>query len=100
MNNHSLSPKIYVACLAAYNCGYLHGAWIDVSNATKGDIEAEIYNVLAQSPCQQAEEWAIHDDEDFGGIRLSEYSSIDDVLSAVENANRVTQCKYIFKIQR
>jgi Antirestriction protein (ArdA) len=22
-------PRIYVACLAAYNNGYLHGAWID-----------------------------------------------------------------------
>ncbi|WP_163535891.1 antirestriction protein ArdA, partial [Klebsiella pneumoniae] len=21
------SPRIYVACLAAYNNGYLHGAW-------------------------------------------------------------------------
>ena len=23
------NPRIYVACLAAYNNGYLHGAWID-----------------------------------------------------------------------
>lgn len=22
-------PRIYAACLAAYNSGYLHGAWID-----------------------------------------------------------------------
>jgi antirestriction protein len=83
MNNHSLSPKIYVACLAAYNNGYLHGAWIDVSNSTKEDIETKIYSMLAQSPCPQAEEWAIHDYEDFGGIRLSEYSGTDDVLDAV-----------------
>jgi antirestriction protein len=27
-------PRIYVACLAAYNNGNLHGAWID---ATQGE---------------------------------------------------------------
>ncbi len=24
-------PRIYVACLAAYNNGHLHGAWIDAA---------------------------------------------------------------------
>ena len=24
------TPSIYVACLAAYNNGHLHGKWIDV----------------------------------------------------------------------
>lgn len=24
-----LKPSIYVACLAAYNNGYLHGMWLD-----------------------------------------------------------------------
>lgn len=23
------TPRVYVACLAAYNSGFLHGAWID-----------------------------------------------------------------------
>ena len=27
------NPRIYVACLAAYNNGYLHGAWIDADQA-------------------------------------------------------------------
>jgi hypothetical protein len=28
----NLEPRIYVACLAAYNNGLLHGAWIDVED--------------------------------------------------------------------
>ncbi|WP_426033321.1 antirestriction protein ArdA, partial [Caulobacter sp. DWP3-1-3b2] len=27
-----LKPRIYVACLAAYNNGWLHGVWIDVED--------------------------------------------------------------------
>ena len=26
-----ITPKIYVACLAAYNNGHLHGEWIDAT---------------------------------------------------------------------
>jgi len=29
MNN--LEPRIYVACLAAYNGGHLHGEWINAN---------------------------------------------------------------------
>jgi hypothetical protein len=28
----STETRIYVACLAAYNAGYLHGEWIDVTD--------------------------------------------------------------------
>jgi len=33
------TPRIYVACLAAYNSGKLHGEWIDASQ-TAEDIHA------------------------------------------------------------
>jgi Antirestriction protein (ArdA) len=36
-----LSPRIYVACLAAYNSGRLHGAWIDADQPVE-DIYDEI----------------------------------------------------------
>ena len=51
--------RIYVACLAAYNNGYLHGRWID---ATLGEshIWDETRAMLAASPIEEAEEWAIH----------------------------------------
>lgn len=73
-------PRIYVACLAAYNSGYLHGAWID---ATQGEwaIWDDIQAMLAASPIPDAEEHAIHDYEGFGGIRLTEYEPIDVVVA-------------------
>jgi antirestriction protein len=35
-------PRIYVACLASYNAGVLHGRWIDVSDVDtmQGEIDA------------------------------------------------------------
>jgi antirestriction protein len=69
-------PRIYVACLAAYNQGHLHGDWID---ADEDDIQEEIQAMLADSPIPGAEEWAIHDHEGFEGLRLDEYESIERV---------------------
>jgi len=75
---NDLTPRIYVACLAAYNNGQLHGAWIDADQSADAIHEA-IRAMLASSPIPGAEEWAIHDYEDFGGIQLSEYEDIDRV---------------------
>jgi len=63
--------RIYVACLAAYNSGYLHGQWID---ATQGEdhIWTETRAMLAASPIPHTDEWAIHDYEGFEGADLSE----------------------------
>ncbi|SNS98200.1 Antirestriction protein (ArdA) [Sphingomonas laterariae] len=72
------TPRIYVACLAAYNCGYLHGRWIDAAQDAWG-IYDEVKAMLATSPIEDAEEWAIHDYEGFGTIRISEYASFDHV---------------------
>lgn len=66
-------PRIYVACLAAYNSGYLHGAWIDAAQEPWGIYDA-VRVMLAASPIADAEEWAIHDYEGFGGIRIEEYT--------------------------
>lgn len=75
--------RIYVACLAAYNNGYLHGAWID---ATLGEdaIWDQINEVLKTSPMPDAEEWAIHDYEGFEGLNVSEYEGIESVLERAE----------------
>jgi len=71
-------PRIYVACLAAYNNGYLHGRWIDADQDADG-MRAEIADMLKASPVPGAEEWAIHDYEGFEGAELSEYTGIDRV---------------------
>lgn len=69
-------PRIYAACLAAYNSGRLHGRWIDATQDPE-EIQAEISEMLAASPVPDAEEWAIHDYEGFEGARLEEYSGIE-----------------------
>ena len=79
----NLNPHIYVACLAAYNNGFLHGLWIDATQS-KDDINNEIQEMLAESPEPNAEEWAIHDYEDFGSYQLSEYESISTVCEIAE----------------
>ena len=71
-------PRIYVACVAAYNNGYLHGAWIDAAQEPWA-IYDEVKAMLAASPITGAEEWAIHDYEGFGGARIEEYAIFDHV---------------------
>jgi antirestriction protein len=67
--------KIYVADLAAYNNGKLHGVWIDATQELD-DIQDQINEMLAESPEELAEEWAIHDYEGFGNYSVSEYEGI------------------------
>lgn len=67
--------RIYVACLAAYNKGKLHGVWIDTTQGLD-DIQDQINEMLESSPEEDAEEWAIHDYEGYGSYSLSEYEGI------------------------
>jgi antirestriction protein len=73
-------PRIYVACLAAYNNGILHGAWIDAAQEA-WSLYDDVKDMLAASPVADAEEWAIHDYEGFGGVRLEEYTGLDAVAA-------------------
>ena len=70
--------RIYVACLAAYNSGALHGRWIDATQDA-ADIQSEVREMLAASPIAGAEEWAIHDYEGFEGAQVSEYDGFERV---------------------
>lgn len=75
-------PRIYVACLAAYNAGRLHGRWIDATDP--GDVWEEVRAMLAESPVPDAEEWAIHDYEGFEGCSISEWTSFESVCALAE----------------
>ena len=75
-STETLQPRIYVACLAAYNNGFLHGAWIDAIDDLDV-MQAQVAQMLAASPMQGAEEYAIHDYEDFGDFSLSEYAGLE-----------------------
>jgi antirestriction protein len=74
----STNPRVYVACLAAYNNGRLHGTWID-ANQSADELHEDVQRMLAASPEPGAEEWAIHDYEGFGELRLSEWESFERV---------------------
>ena len=76
MENYT--PQIYVACLAAYNNGMMHGKWID-ADQDPDDIFKEIKEMLKKSPEPNAEEYAIHDCGEFGGFEPKELESIEDV---------------------
>ena len=85
MNNEeeTLKPRIYVACLAAYNNGILHGDWID-ADRSEDEIYEEIQKILKSSPIDGAEEFAIHDYDDFYEAELSEYPGIETVAKVGE----------------
>jgi antirestriction protein len=74
----SETPRIYVACLAAYNNGMLHGAWIDAT-ADAWAMWAQVEAMLSRSPMPDAEEHAIHDYEGFAGVRIEEYTDLETV---------------------
>jgi antirestriction protein len=65
MTNLNDSPRIYVACLACYNDGKLHGQWIDAT-LDADDIDAQ--RVAMQAECGHTDnDWAIHDSDGFLG---------------------------------
>lgn len=75
-------PRIYVACLASYNAGILHGCWIDATDPD--DIREKVAAMLAASPERDAEEWAIHDYEGFEGAEIAEYAGFDEVCALAD----------------
>ena len=68
--------KIYVACLAAYNNGILHGVWMDAT-MDESDLWLALRQMLKESPIEDAEEWAIHDYDGFPDGIISEYTSFE-----------------------
>ena len=74
------TARIYVACLASYNAGTLHGEWIEAT-ADADELKARVQAMLDRSPEPYAEEWAIHDYEGFGD--MSEYEDLDHIAERV-----------------
>ena len=77
------TARIYVADLAAYNNGVMHGTWIEVSG-DPDSIRDEIQGMLNASPMAGAEEHAIHDYEGFAGYPVAEYENIDVLCQIAE----------------
>lgn len=79
MSSKQAEIRIYVACLASYNNGKLHGAWIDACQ-DEAAIWDEIKAMLKASPIPGTEEFAIHDYEGFEGARIEVYQGIESVV--------------------
>ena len=77
MSTDKNQPQVYVACLAAYNSGHLHGEWI-TPKTDKDELQEQIDKVLKSSPIKGAEEWAIHDYDSFPN--LGEYPDLDKLI--------------------
>ena len=78
--------KIYVASLADYNAGRLHGAWINLEDFSDADdvLTHISETILATSPeaaatGMPAEEWAIHDYED-APDKFGEFESLETLM--------------------
>ena len=74
--------QIYVACLASYNAGSLVGEWITPAD-TEEKLQAQIDAILKASPEPDAEEWAIHDYDNFPN--LGEYPSNKDIIKVKQH---------------
>ena len=60
--NYCPEVGAYFACLASYNNGRLHGAWVDLELCQdREDLVEAITWILHTSPTPMAEEWAMHD---------------------------------------
>jgi antirestriction protein len=70
------TPTIYVACVAAYNMGRLHGTWIDADQDSE-DIQEQIDEMLGKSPCRRPSDWRIDDHEHWNGINPSNFALED-----------------------
>ena len=73
-------PRIWVASLADYNNGTLHGAWIDAAREPD-ELQADIDAMLSASPLtaasgEPAEEWAVFDYDHFGPLRVDEHENL------------------------
>ncbi|WP_052711010.1 antirestriction protein ArdA [Pseudofrankia sp. DC12] len=78
-------PRVWIASLADYTSGVLHGRWV-AADRNAEDLQAAVARVLATSPArrrgEEAEEWAVHDydgfEEDVTRV-LGEWPSLDDL---------------------
>ena len=71
-------PSIYIASLADYNAGRLHGCWIDARMSVE-EMQRLVAELLDSSIGPAAEEWAIHDYEGFGDATIDTHDSLEEV---------------------
>lgn len=90
-----IKPRVYIACLSSYNAGVLHGSWVTVPDNVE-DLQNAIYEILrssseqpAEESEQLAEEWAVHDYENFGPFEINEYESLENIVKFANVCNEI-----------
>jgi len=73
--------QIYIACLASYNSGVLYGKWIKPDKDVE-ELHGQIKEILKSSPMPNAEEWSIHDYDNFHN--LGENPNLENITKIVE----------------
>ena len=72
-------PMVYVASVADYNAGRLHGTWLDPAQELS-DLQDQVQEMLRSSRILGAEEYAIHDYSGFGRhVEMGEYTPLERV---------------------
>lgn len=71
-------PRVWVASLADYANGDLHGEWFDATHEP-AVLELAAKHMLRLGRTAGAEEWAIFDYDGFAGAELGEYESFETV---------------------
>ena len=87
--------KIYVADLACYVAGNLHGVWIDLENMDLDSVQEEIEEMLkeghakysSETLLEKHEEYAFHDYEDTP-TKFEEYEKLEYLIDVQETIDR------------
>lgn len=74
--------RVYIACLASYNSGIMHGEWVEVTGNVHA-LKEEIARILKASPEEDAEEWAVHGHEGFGSYKVTEWPDLAELCDHV-----------------
>tara|TARA_R100000656_G_scaffold104176_3_gene76386 strand:+ start:33707 stop:34228 length:522 start_codon:yes stop_codon:yes gene_type:complete len=81
--------RIYVACLASYNHGDLHGEWIEVDpDWDISDLAEAISERVLKTSKHNGEEWAIHDVDSFCDFGIKEHTSLEEVIRFAQLVER------------
>ena len=76
------SRRVWIGCLASYNAGRLHGDWFELDD-WPDDLEAlteAVKAMIKAGPCPNGEEWHICDHENWHGLTIDRYTSLETLV--------------------
>ncbi len=71
-------PRVWIGALSARNEGNLHGTWVRANRGIEY-LKRHVDAILHTSPVEDEEEWYIADTDNFKGIDIHEYTSLEAV---------------------